>query len=422
MGLIAGINQINQEAEHLASRRNLIGFWVQGFFYSMVVGSVSLLVPLYAIGLGSNHFELGLITGSRGMGHFLLVIPVGLLLDRFGIRKVFSLSSFASFMALLLIPAAQRPLTLLIFACAEGLACSSRLTAMNARSFKVLPFLKPSQTGWYKGISSVGGTIIGPLLATHISEKFGFTAAFLMIAGIVLFANLLELGTGPKIGLGRADIESQERISAALKGTLLMLRNRTVMFASYGEALVSAFNSSSRILLILLVVETMQRSSTSLSAITSMIGGAYLIVVFLCGSATKHWSEFASYFVPAVFMITSLILMAFTHNMHVIYAAALLAGVGQGGLSLASYKTISTIQGDNGKVAGIITLNTGLTICFAPMLISFIVEMLGLTPGFLALLFPFLMLPVVFLLKNRVHAGSAVVHFLRDLPNKFVNH
>ena len=389
-----------QEAKSLASMRNLIDFWIQGFFYSMVVGAVSILIPLYAIHIGSNNFELGLITGSRGMGHFLLVIPVGLLLDRFGIRRVFSLSSFASFLVLLIIPTAQRPLPMLMFACAEGLSCSLRLTSMNARSFKVLPFLNPSQTGWYKGINSIGTTIAGPVLATSLSETFGFTAAFLSVAGIVLFANLLELLTGPRIGLGPAEVQSREKIADALKGILVMFRNRRVLFASYGESLASAFNSGVRILLILLIVDLMQLSSTAISVITSMIGIAYLAVVFLCGFVTSLWKEFTVYSLSACLMVVSLGLMALTQNLHLIYAAALLAGAGQGLLSLATYKTISTVQGDNGKIAGVITFNTGLAICFSPMIISFIVELLGLRAGFLTLLLPFLLLPVLFPLRK----------------------
>lgn len=391
---------------YIVPNKKFYSFLFQGFFYGISVGYMSLLIPLYALKLNSNAFQVGLITGSRGMGHFLLVVPVGILLDRFGIKKIFTISNFASFLIVLMFPLVNNPKMLLLLALFEGLACSSRLTTLNAWSFELLPFLKPSQLGWYKGVSSTGSTIVGPIIGSFLSEKLGFTIAFAWIAIIILIVNLIQLffvtGTVSK----QKANEKNEVVVKSFINIFRMFKNPKILFVSYGESLNSAFTSCFRILIILLLVGVMHKSSGLVSFVTSLVGIAYLIVVFFGGFILKYLKATTIYIISSCIISMVFVVLAIADNLIFIYLASIIAGIGLGILSLVNYKTISGINSDSGKVSGIITFTTGVTLCIAPMAISCVVEMFSLKAGFLALILPFLLVTFLAAFKNKVIKGS----------------
>lgn len=389
-------------SSNIISNKKLFGFLFQSFIYGTVVGSMSMLIPLYALSLNSDAVQVGLITGSRGMGHFLLVVPVGILLDRFGIKKVFIISSFFSFLIVLFMPFAKIPQVLLLFALAEGLACSTRLTSLNAWAFELLPYLKPSQTGWYKGVSGTGTTIIGPILASFLAEGLGFTTAFTVVAIITLIVNIIELFFGTSNGAKLDVNRDKESVLSACISLLKMFKNPRLLFVSYAESLNSAFTSCFRILIILLIVVSMQKSSGLVSLITSFVGVAYLIVVFLGGFILNYLKSVTIYILSSSIVVISLFILATNQEINFISLASILAGIGLGSLSLVNYKNIGEIKGDSGKVSGIITFTTGVTLCMAPMTISCIVEMFNFQGGFFTLIIPFLMLIVMIFLKIKI--------------------
>lgn len=387
-------------SENVVSNRKLFSFLFQGFFYGTVVGSMSMLIPLYALNLKADAVQVGLITGSRGMGHFLLVVPVGILIDRFGIKKVFTISSFFSFLIVLLMPLVSTPQILLLFALAEGLACSTRLTSLNAWAFELLPLLKPSQTGWYKGVSGTGTTIIGPIIASLLAENLGFSAAFAIIAIITLGVNLIELIFGTSTGAKTNVNGNVEGILEACINLLKMFKNPRLLFASYGESLNSAFTSCFRILIILLIVGSLHRSASLVSLVTACVGIAYLLVVFFGGFILNYLKSAAIYILSLSIVTIALVILATNQEIIIISLASILAGIGLGILSLVNYKTIGEIKGDSGKVSGIITFTTGVTLCVAPMTVSCIVEMFNFQVGFFALIIPFFLLILMIILKN----------------------
>lgn len=394
------VYQNHNDKEGITNRK-LFSFLYQVFIYGSVVGTISLLVPMYALKLNSNTIQVGLISGSRGMGHFLLVVPVGLLLDRFGIRRVFIISSFLSFVMVFLFPIASNPQVLLVFALLEGLTCSTRLTSLSAWSFELLPYLKPYQTGWYKGVMSVGTTIIGPITASILSEKLGFTFTFRLIASIILITNLVELFFGSSTGAKSNVKEGLKGQLGEIVSLLKMFKNPRLLFVSYAESLNTAFTTCFRILIILSIVEYMHKSSELVAIVTSCVGISYLLIVFLAGSILKYLKSTTIYIIAATIVSTALLILAFRQEIISIVFASILAGVGLGILIIVNYNTLSEVKGDSGKVSGIVTFSTGVTMCMAPMIISCVVDMSNFKVGFLALMIPFALLVVLVLTYKR---------------------
>lgn len=408
-------NYQNEVSDGVVSNKRLFSFLFQGFCYGAVVGCMSMLIPLYALNLKADAVQVGLITGSRGMGHFLLVIPVGLLIDRFGIRKVLTISSCFSFLIVLLMPLAKKPEILLAFALVEGLACSARLTAFTAWNFELLPFLKPSQTGWYKGVCGTGTTIIGPILSVFLFGKLGFTVTFTIIAIITIVANLIEIFFGTSSGAKKKENGQVESIVSACISQFKMFKNPKFLFVSYGECLYSAFTTCFRLLIILLIVDSMHKTANLVSLQTSCVGISYLIIVFFGGFLLKYLKAASMYVLSSSIIAIALFILAINEEIIFISLASVLAGIGLGILSLVNYRTIASLKGDSGKVSGIITFSTGVTMCMAPMIISCIVEMYNFKIGFFALIIPFLVVIILLLLKEKYFIQK------RELSNNQVN-
>lgn len=381
--------------------KNFISLLFQTIIYGTVAGSISIIVPLYALSIKANTVQVGLIAGSRGMGHFLLVVPIGILIDRFGIKKVFTISSFIEFIVVMNMFRANNPDLLLLFSLIEGLICSTRLTALNAWAFKLLPYLKASQTGWYKGSTSTGATILGPIIGTMLVEKQGFVLTFVFISALVLIANLIYCFFETEfINVVNETNQNKEGVIESVLKMVSMLKNKTLLLASYADSLNTVFNSCFRILIILLIVNIMHRASGSVSLVTLCVGTAYLVVVFVFGFILDRLSSKLIYILSAAMISFALLGIAFSTNFIVICLISVLAGSGLGVLSLVNYKIIGTIKEDSGKVSGIITFWSGIVMCMGPMVISCVTAMFGMNIGFLALIVPFLILILIVVLKD----------------------
>lgn len=157
-------------------------FLLHTLIYGMAVGLNSILIPAYALELHASILEVGLIVGSRGIGHFALVVPVGFLLERFGARKIFILSTLLEAFFVLAIFFADTPLMLLLFATLDGFMCSTRLTVLNAAFLQLLPQIDSSRNGWYKACMTTGlmvaGLVAGGMLATQIGMAAGAKSVY----------------------------------------------------------------------------------------------------------------------------------------------------------------------------------------------------------------------------------------------------
>ncbi|AJA49063.1 arabinose efflux permease [Clostridium pasteurianum DSM 525 = ATCC 6013] len=384
------------------SNKAFFSFLFQSFIYGTVVGAMSLLIPLFALKLSADTIQVGLITGSRGMSHFLLVIPVGLLVNRFGIKKVFITSSFLSFLIVLSITNANNPSILLLFAFIEGLTCSTRLTALNSWCFKILPFLKSSQMGWYKGSSSIGLTILGPILASFLSDKLGFTLTFILIAIIILIANLIEIFSETKIEIAINTHKKSEKITSSIMNLVKMLKKPKLLFVAYGESASSGLTSCFRILMVLLLVGFMHKESSSVSLVTALLGIAYLFVVFLGGHLLNYLKSTYIFICSSCIIIIAFIIMATNYNIIFISFASFLVGMGLGFLNLVNYKIISVIPGNSANISTIITFSTGVSLFISPMIISFILGLFSFKAGFFTLILPFIIIIVLVGFKARL--------------------
>src|SRR5437588_7819331 len=71
-----------------SSSRPLTSLYVAGPFSMGYVDFYTFLIPLYALSLGFDAAEIGILVGARSIVAMFLSIHIGVLMDRFGTRKV----------------------------------------------------------------------------------------------------------------------------------------------------------------------------------------------------------------------------------------------------------------------------------------------------------------------------------------------
>ena len=67
---------------------SLASLYVAGPFSMGYVDFYTFLIPLYGLSLGFDASEIGILVGARSIVAMFLSIHIGVLMDRFGTRKV----------------------------------------------------------------------------------------------------------------------------------------------------------------------------------------------------------------------------------------------------------------------------------------------------------------------------------------------
>ena len=63
-----------------------ISYFASGFMALGLVPMTAVIVPLYALGIGASPAEVGIIMAMRSLLPFLLAIPGGAMVDRYGVK------------------------------------------------------------------------------------------------------------------------------------------------------------------------------------------------------------------------------------------------------------------------------------------------------------------------------------------------
>ncbi|HEX9060283.1 MAG TPA: MFS transporter [Clostridia bacterium] len=373
---------------------NYYVFLIQSLMYGTVVGLNSMLIPIYALNLGANAFMVGLIAGSRGIGHFAFVVPIGFILERFGSKKVFLVSSFIDFFVIFLMGFVRDQYSLLFLGAFEGILCSTRLTALNSAFLSHLSTINQLKSGWFKGFMNSGLTLSAPVIGGILTSKLGFKESFIATALLVIATNIVVIIFGANYNNDASKNKNNLKkykndLKESEESFFYLLKNPKVLFTSICEGLGSGYMSSFRTLIILLIVGILHRSTEDVSLIVLITGVANIFIVFAGPPVFNGLSINSIFNISTSIMIPSLFILAFGNNLATLCIGSFFSGIGTGILSLGNYRMMAQIKGSNGKVAGLLTFSAGFSLAAAPMISSFIADIINVHISFLSYIIPF---------------------------------
>jgi len=151
-----------------------------GLFTFGIWDMLALVVPLYAVAVGMSVEQIGLIVAARSVLPAVLSVHGGILMDRWGIRRVLLWLALLIAVLPLLYPLTGWFALLILLQVVLGLATSLSMAAAQTWSMQA----SGGDTAALARFSLVSrvGTFVGPVMVGAIWDFFGAWAAFISIA------------------------------------------------------------------------------------------------------------------------------------------------------------------------------------------------------------------------------------------------
>ena len=151
-----------------------------GVFTNGLWDMLSIVVPLYAVGVGLNAAQIGLIVSARSVLPALLSIHGGILMDELGTRRILLWAAAASAALPLLFPLSSWFTVLLLLQLLLGLASGVGMAASQTWSMQTSRGMTSLLARY--SIATRVGTFIGPVIAGAAWDLFGAWLAFACVA------------------------------------------------------------------------------------------------------------------------------------------------------------------------------------------------------------------------------------------------
>ena len=154
-------------------------------------GALMAFLPIYALSIGLNAGEAGLLFGVQGVISFLSKPVMGRVSDRVGRKPLIMVGLLICAATFILIPHAQSFLLLLFLAAGFGFGEAVVTSSISAFVADVSELKTLGAAMGMQGTISDIGHASGPLLAGLLIAHLGYQSAFAIIAAIQLFAAAL---------------------------------------------------------------------------------------------------------------------------------------------------------------------------------------------------------------------------------------
>ena len=193
----------------------------------LIIPIFSIFLPLFAVTLGANSLELGLVGGTSYLVYSFMPFVMGHFSDRRGSRKFFILGSLMILCVVsLLYAASNSAVSLIVIRVFEGVGWAMLWPAMEAAIVEDSPRDPRSSLAIFNYVWSAGAALgpgLGTLLVTTSSYRTAFIASGLLLAVPIILNGaifLRERGGASQGSPGRAKPVSGERptLSSSIRG------------------------------------------------------------------------------------------------------------------------------------------------------------------------------------------------------------
>ncbi len=166
------------------------------FLFSLSTDIPKPIYPHYVLSFGASYFMVGSVLSGLGYSRMLIEAPLGMIIDRYGRRRIAIIGGFFS-VASALFGGLAIDLSFLVFSVVFSGISSS---LFFASSFVMINDLTPSKkTGGFFGSTIAAiflGSIFGPLLGGYLANKHGLRAPFVVSSIISAVAlSFIFIGT-----------------------------------------------------------------------------------------------------------------------------------------------------------------------------------------------------------------------------------
>lgn len=359
----------------------LLNFMLLATVSGATIGMAKIVTTLYALSLGANSMQVGIISAMESLGMVFLTLPAGFVIARYGAKPVYFLSSLGPMLINLLIPVFSGWLWLALAQWLIGLFIPFRIVAMNSAFLRELKYLGISKAGWYRGALTLGLGLLGPLLGNRLSAAGNFNWAFVLIslcfAAMALYSLSFWEGEAPTERAPSSNLPNMWREVRAL------LRNRQISEPCAMEALNSATTGVFSTFIILLALQDVGLSQDQAVALVVIEGIGAVVALFSLGYVLRHFSQASAYAFSLTCGVLALLLLGLSQGFCWLALGGILLSIAAAGIHLLNMTMLSHQVQDKSKVSGLFNLASMAGGFFGAMAGGLISYVIGIGPLFL---------------------------------------
>jgi MFS family permease len=369
---------------------------------------MQLLLPLYAISLSVSPAGVGLIRGLAQFGGLVTSLPGGFLIDRFGARRVYTVSCLIDGVLIGLIPNFTTVPYLTAFLFLEGALGTLRWTTINSAFFSRLDSFGHSRAGWTRASLAVGANFIGPLVGGLLASCFSYNYSYAIVGAIVATPGLaMPFFRSSKATTSTVRSESVEPLLSQFRA---LLGNRPLWRVALLQSAGISSNGAYMIYIILLVVTTLGHSPADAAQLIAAQGIAFVISMFWGGRLFERHSLRLLYAGSFLLQAIGLTSTGFLTGHWLLMAGAVAFGLGTGLLTTVSFSRLGSMPGSKGKLSGLFFLITGTGVALGPLWGGLLVKLWGIQAAFIGFVPIVLMALICVLLPCRSDVTSSAIH------------
>lgn len=394
-------------------RRVAWSVYASGFFCDSYTELFTLIVPLYAVHLGMAPIEIGVLVAARAFLPFFLAIHGGVLMDRFGTRRVMIIVSAVCLVVPPLFPMMPLLPLMMILQTAGGLAGTWAWVGCQTQAVQV----SNADTAFVSRFSffARAGAMSGPVVIGAIWDIAGPWISFIVAAvwgGVFLVTSLMI----PDIGRGDATREQAKpfrvtdlipRLSDYI-GAISLMAIPAVAFVVAGS-FVRASSANMQNSFYVVYLQEINLPGTLIGTLIAFTQAAAGIGT-LAGGPVERLLRPQSAFIITVFL--SVVFITITPLLGGIFILLAIAVILRGFFQGVSQPIMFTYLSRNVGVSeqatsiGLRTTVNRLAVLVLPVIMGAVAEIWGVGPSFLVMggLLLVLLAAIVILLERRTRA------------------
>lgn len=275
----------------LGQFRFVFGFIALALCAGLGIGIAKIVTSLYAVQLQATEFEMGLVAAVQSLGILFLGLPIGILVQKYGPKKMFVIGSFLAALVYLTVPFYPTVWYLILCTFLVGLCMPMRFVSLNTVYMQHLKSIGAAKAGWFRGTHMMGFFLVGPLLVVSLVNGSGFSGAYWWIAGLFLLPALfapLAFALG-----GSAQVQPQQHevfsLSVIVRQLTLLKHDQTLRRTSLIELASNAVMAYYGFFIIVIAIKDFGFSETIAASLVTLQGAVFVAALFSTGVLLARW-------------------------------------------------------------------------------------------------------------------------------------
>ncbi|WP_353143479.1 MFS transporter [Acinetobacter pragensis] len=306
------------------------------------VGVARVLTSLYAVHIQATALQLGLIAAAQSIGLLFMALPVGVMVQRFGSLRIFSLGSLIGAALYSLQSLSASAWYLLALTALVSFVLPMRFVSIHTVFLSNLRRLGPAKAGWFRGSHMMGFFLIAPALTVLLIEHAGYHGAFYAVTALFLTAMVFApvcFSRQPRPAAALQKLTWAE-IAEPLKLIKTHPHLRTVCSL---EFMSNIANNYFGFFIVVIAIQNFQLQESLAVMLLTVQGIVFVGSLFSLGALAEIAGYHKFYVISLSLISFALISLSFAQQVLWLWPASVALGLGLGMLHIANFMSFAKV-------------------------------------------------------------------------------